>query len=190
MPNGVKADIFFFHPIDFFFKKLFEDFHQGADFPVRPIPVFIGKGKEGEGFNVEIPAERNNAVHDFDPLPMTIQPWDASILKDIEKAVLASDLGLTPNNDGKMVRLAIPPLTSDRRKQLGKVVKKHAEECKVAIRNIRREFNDSLKSKEKKHEVSEDECHGGLDSMQKITDKMISEVDKIAQVKEKDILEV
>ncbi len=125
-----------------------------------------------------------------DPSTITIQPWDSTVLKDIEKAVQSSDLGLTPNNDGKLIRLTIPPLTQERRQQLGKVVKKHAEECRVAIRNLRRVFNDKVKALEKKHEISQDESHNYIDKMQKITDAHIGDVDKIAQAKEKDIMEV
>ncbi|MFQ5450941.1 MAG: ribosome recycling factor [Nitrospinaceae bacterium] len=125
-----------------------------------------------------------------DSATITIQPWDVSILKDIEKAVQTSDLGLTPNNDGKMIRLNIPPLTQERRQQLVKVVKKYAEECKVALRNIRREFNDKVKAVEKKHEISEDDSRRVLDQMQKITDQKVGEADQIAKAKEKDILEV
>ncbi|MEE9258007.1 MAG: ribosome recycling factor [Nitrospinaceae bacterium] len=125
-----------------------------------------------------------------DSQTITIQPWEANILKDIEKAIQASDLGLNPNSDGKMIRLTIPPLTSERRQQLVKVLKTHAEECKVAIRNVRREFNDKVKAVQKKHEVSEDDSRKGQDKMQKVTDQQIAEVDKIAQAKEKDILEV
>ena len=121
---------------------------------------------------------------------LTVQPWEASILKDIEKAIQGSDLGLTPNNDGKLIRLVIPPLTNERRQQLVKLVKKQSEECKVAIRNIRRDINDKLKQSEKKHEISEDEGRKGHDAAQKITDKFVAEVDKIVQTKEKDILEV
>jgi len=124
-----------------------------------------------------------------DSSTITIQPWDVSILKDIEKALQASELGLTPNNDGKMVRLHIPPLTQERRQQLVKVVKKYAEECRVAIRNIRREFNDKVRAQEKKHEISEDESHKYTDKMQKITDSQIGQVDKTVQEKEKDVLE-
>ncbi|GJL78722.1 MAG: ribosome-recycling factor [Nitrospinaceae bacterium] len=125
-----------------------------------------------------------------DSSTITVQPWDASILKDIERALQTSDLGITPNNDGKLVRLQIPPLTQERRQQLVKVVKKYAEECRVAIRNIRRDFNDKVKAREKKHEISEDESHKYIDKMQKITDQQIGQVDKKAQEKEKDILEV
>ena len=124
-----------------------------------------------------------------DSQTITIQPWDANVLKDIEKALQSSDLGLTPNNDGKMVRLTIPPMTQDRRKDVVKVAKKYAEECRVAVRNVRREINDKIKAAEKNHEVSEDESHKAHDETQVITDNHIKEVDKITAAKEKDILE-
>lgn len=125
-----------------------------------------------------------------DSQTLTVQPWESSILKDIEKAIQASDLGLTPNNDGQMVRLVIPPLTNERRQQLVKLVKKYSEECKVSIRNVRRDINDKLKKSEKNHDVSEDDCRKGIDDIQKITDTFVGEVDKIAAVKEKDIMDV
>ncbi len=125
-----------------------------------------------------------------DSQTLTIQPWEVSILKDIEKALQASDLGLTPNNDGKMIRLTIPPLTNERRQQLVKLVKKYSEDCKVAIRNVRREVNDKLKKTEKNHEISEDESHKAVDNIQKMTDKFVAEIDKIAQTKEKDMMDV
>ena len=121
---------------------------------------------------------------------LTVQPWETSILKDIEQAIQASDLGLTPNNDGKVIRLAIPPLTNERRQQLVKLVKKQSEESKVAIRSIRRDINEKLKQSEKKHDISEDESRKGQEEVQKITDKFVAEVDRVAQIKEKDILEV
>jgi ribosome recycling factor len=124
-----------------------------------------------------------------DSKTITIAPWDSSMLPVIEKAILGSDLGLTPSNDGKIIRLVIPPLTTDRRQQLTKVVKKYGEECKVAIRNIRRDFNDKLKSMEKDHSLSKDEERKGHDEIQKTTDKYVAEVDKIVQGKEKNVLE-
>ena len=125
-----------------------------------------------------------------DSQTLTIQPWEASILKDIEKAIQSSDIGLTPNNDGKMIRLTIPPLTNERRLQLVKLVKKYSEDCKVAVRNVRREVNDKLKKLEKNHEISEDESHKATDDVQKMTDKFVAEIDKVAQVKEKDMMDV
>jgi len=120
---------------------------------------------------------------------ITIQPWDASVLKDIEKAVLKSDLGLTPSNDGKIIRLAIPPLTEERRKELVKVVHKMCEEHKVATRNIRRDSNDLLKSLKKDGDISEDDAFKAQDDVQKITDNFIQKIDDIYKEKEKEILE-
>ena len=125
-----------------------------------------------------------------DSQTITIQPYDVSILKDLEKAILSSDLGLTPNNDGKIIRLNIPALTGERRQQLVKIVKKYAEEGKVAIRNVRRDFNDKLKTMEKNHEVSEDDAKKGLEKLQKITDECIKEAEKLSAAKEKDVLNV
>ena len=121
---------------------------------------------------------------------ITIQPYDVSILKDLEKAILSSDLGLTPNNDGKIIRLNIPALTGERRQQLVKILKKYVEEGKVAIRNVRRDFNDKLKTMEKNHEVSEDDAKKGLEKLQKITDECIEEAEKLSEAKEKDVLNV
>ena len=126
----------------------------------------------------------------LDSQTLTVTPWETSILKDIEKAIQSSDLGITPNNDGKSIRLTIPPLTNERRQQLVKLVKKYAEECKVAIRNVRKHVNDKLKKAEKNHEISEDESHKAGDDIQKITDKFVGEVDKISQAKEKDMMDV
>lgn len=120
---------------------------------------------------------------------ITIQPWDASAIKEIEKAILKSDLGLTPSNDGKIIRIAIPPLTADRRKSLVKVIHKMSEEHKVAIRNIRRDANELMKTLKKDGEISEDESFKGQDQIQKITDNYIKTVDTIYSEKEKEILE-
>ena len=120
---------------------------------------------------------------------ITIQPWDASVIKEIEKALLKSDLGLTPSNDGKIVRIAIPPLTEERRKQLAKSVHKTCEDHKIAIRNIRRDANELLKSLKKDGEIAEDAAFKGQDQVQKITDEFISQIDDIYKEKEKEILE-
>ena len=120
---------------------------------------------------------------------IAIQPWDVSILKEIEKTILASDLGLTPNNDGKIIRLPIPSLTQERRKELVKIVKRVAEDAKIAVRNIRREGNEQLKKAEKAKNVTEDECRKGIDQIQKITDDCIKNVDEISGKKEKEVLE-
>jgi len=121
---------------------------------------------------------------------LVIQPWDKSSILDIERAILKSDLGVNPNNDGNVIRIAIPQLTEESRKDLVKVVRKRAEEAKVAVRNIRREGNDMIKSSEKEKLISEDESKKGLDDVQKVTDKYIKDIDEIMKAKEKDIMEV
>lgn len=121
---------------------------------------------------------------------LVVQPWDKSSIASIEKAIMKSDLGVNPTNDGNVIRIAIPQLTEERRKDLVKVVKKRAEEARVAIRNIRREANDLTKATEKEKVISEDEAKKALDEIQKITDNCIKDIDKILQVKEKDIMEV
>ncbi len=120
---------------------------------------------------------------------ITIQPWDVSVIKDIEKAILKSDLGLTPSNDGKIIRIAIPPLTEERRKDLVKVVHKICEDYKVSVRNIRRDANELLKSMKKDGEISEDDAFKSQDQVQKITDEQIKLIDECYQEKEKEILE-
>jgi len=120
---------------------------------------------------------------------ITIQPWDASVIKDIEKAILKSDLGLTPSSDGKIIRISIPQLTEDRRKELVKVVHKVCEEHKVSIRNFRRDSNDLMKSMKKEGEVSEDDAYKAQDQVQKITDEHIKLIDDCFTEKEKEILE-
>jgi len=120
---------------------------------------------------------------------LTIQPWDASVIKEIEKAILKSDLGLTPVNDGKIIRISIPPLTEDRRKSLVKIIHKMSEEHKVAVRNIRRDSNEQLKNLKKDGEISEDESFRAQDKIQKITDDYIKVIDGVYAEKEKEILE-
>jgi ribosome recycling factor len=121
---------------------------------------------------------------------MAIQPWDPKIITEIEKAILKSDLGLTPMNDGKMIRINIPALTEERRKQLVKTVRKKAEEAKVSIRNIRRDSNEELKKLEKEKHISEDEVKKSQEEIQKITDAHITKVDDVLAHKEKEIMEV
>ena len=121
---------------------------------------------------------------------LVIQPWDKSVLPDIEKAIMKSDLGLTPNSDGIVIRLGIPQLTEERRSDLVKVVKKKGEEAKVAIRNIRRDANDQLKDLLKDGEVSEDENRKGQEDVQKITDRYIKDIDTLVDKKEQEIMEV
>lgn len=121
---------------------------------------------------------------------LVIQPYDKSILGEIEKAILKSDLGLNPANDGSIIRIAIPQLTEERRKELAKQVKKEAEEAKIAIRNIRRDGNEDLKKLEKNGEITEDDLRGYSDDIQKLTDEHIAKIDQITKDKEKEIMEV
>jgi ribosome recycling factor len=125
-----------------------------------------------------------------DSRQILIQPWEQKIIPEIEKAIMKSDLGLTPMNDGKLIRINIPALTEERRKQLVKVVKKEAEDAKVAVRNIRRDINEDLKKLEKEKHISEDEIKKEHDEVQKITDSFIRKVDELLEHKEKEIMEV
>ena len=121
---------------------------------------------------------------------IVIQPWDISVLKEIEKAILASDIGLNPNNDGKVIRLNFPELTEERRKDLVKDIKKTAEEARVAIRSIRRDGMEDAKNKCKNSEITEDDKANLEDKIQKLTDKYVSEIDKILENKEKEIMSI
>lgn len=125
-----------------------------------------------------------------EPRIIQIQPWESNLLKDIEKAIQISDLGITPTNDGKMIRLVFPELTQERRKELVKDVKKKGENAKVAIRNVRRDANDAFKKQNKANEISDDEQKDLEDKVQKLTDKYIGEVDKVMEAKSKEILTV
>ncbi|MBU2623123.1 MAG: ribosome recycling factor [Proteobacteria bacterium] len=120
---------------------------------------------------------------------ITVQPWDVSVIKEIEKAIMKSDLGLTPSSDGKIIRISIPPLTEDRRKKLVKVVNKTCEDCKIAVRNLRRDSNELVKGLKKDGGISEDDAFKAQDRIQKITDEHIKQVDNIYKDKEKEILE-
>ena len=123
-----------------------------------------------------------------EPRLLTVQPWDPTVLGDIEKAILKSDLGLTPMNDGKIIRLPIPALTTERRKELAKMVKKMEEEAKVALRNVRRDANEDLKEMKKEKLLPEDEAHKGQEEVQKVTDNYINKAEAQAAEKEKEIM--
>ena len=125
-----------------------------------------------------------------EPRMILIQPWERKLIKDIEKAILTSDLGINPNNDGNAIRLVFPELTEERRKELAKDVKKKVEGVKVAVRNIRRDANDAIKKMEKAGEISEDDQAEGEEKIQKITDKMIEKIDKAVEAKTKEIMTV
>ena len=130
------------------------------------------------------------AVSVPEPRVLMIQPWDATTLKSIEKAILTSDIGINPQNDGRVIRLSFPPLTEERRKELVKLVKKYSEEAKVQVRNARRDAMDDYKAQKKNGEVTEDELKTIEKDIQALTDKYIKEIDDITADKEKEILEV
>ena len=143
-----------------------------------------------EYYGTPTPLNQVAAISSPDPRTLAIQPWDASILRQVEKAIQASDLGITPQNDGKVIRLSFPPLTEERRKELVKQVSKTGEESKVALRNIRRDAIEKCKAAQKKSELTEDELHDAEEKMQKITDKYVKEIDGIVAKKSKELSEV
>ncbi|HET9924005.1 MAG TPA: ribosome recycling factor [Methylomirabilota bacterium] len=147
-------------------------------------------GVRVEAYGVLTPINQIASVSVPDPRTIVIQPWDASQMKEIEKGILKSDLGLTPSNDGKVIRLTMPTLTEERRKQLAKTVGKFAEDARVAIRNVRREANDKLKALARDKKVSEDEERRGHDQIQKTTDRFTARVEELAKKKEQEVLTV
>lgn len=147
-------------------------------------------GVSAEVYGSQMPLNQLATVSCPEPRMILIQPWDKSNLADIEKAILKSDLSLNPNNDGNVIRIQIPELTEERRKELVKFAKQKSEDCKIAIRNIRRDGNDIVKKMEKDKDVSEDEAKAAQDQIQKITDKYVDISSEMADNKEKEILSV
>ena len=143
-----------------------------------------------EYYGTATPINQVGSISTPEPRMLVIQPWDASILKDIEKAINKSDVGITPQNDGKVIRLSFPPLTEERRKELVKQVKKYTEEAKVQIRNARRDAMDKFKAQKKNNEITEDDLKEIEKDVQKLTDKYIKEIDGISAEKEKEILDI
>ena len=141
-------------------------------------------------YGVPTPIQQVASVSVPDPRSLLIQPWDASVLKGIEKAILASELGINPQNDGRAIRLVFPQFTEERRKELAKQVKKYGEEAKVAVRNIRREAIDKFKKQQKASEITEDDYKTVEKDIQKLTDDYIKEVEGIADKKEKELFEI
>ena len=141
-------------------------------------------------YGVPTPLNQTSNINAPEPRLLTIQPWDRNFLSAIEKAIQKADLGINPSNDGEIIRLAIPALTEERRKELVKTAHKRAEEAKVAVRNIRRDVNDKIKSAEKKHDITEDEMQEALDNTQKYTDEHVKKIDDTLHKKEKEIMEV
>lgn len=152
--------------------------------------VTLLDGIKVEYYNAITPLNQMATISVPESRLLVIQPWDPSTLSNIERAILKSDLGLNPSNDGKVIRLAIPMLTEERRKQLVKLVKNIAEESRISVRNARRESNEKLKKMEKEKDITEDEYHNGLKDIQKLTDDFIARVDEILLNKEKEIMEV
>ncbi len=143
-----------------------------------------------EYYGAQTPLAQVGTISVPEARSLVIQPWDVSILKEIEKAILASDIGITPNNDGKVIRLNFPPLTEERRRELSKGISKRGEEGKVAIRNIRRDSLEQFKKQKKDGEITEDDLKGLEEKIQKLTDKFVKEIDTIVAAKTKEIMEV
>jgi ribosome recycling factor len=140
-------------------------------------------------YETQMPLDQVASISVPESRLMIIQPWDQSIIGNIEKGILKSELGLTPMNDGKIIRISIPPLTEERRKELAKLARKMGEESKISIRNHRREANEMFKDLKNEKEISEDEFHTSQDDVQKITDEFIKKIDEIIGQKEKEIIE-
>lgn len=155
----------------------------------RANPAVLDKVKV-DYYGAPTPVNQLAAVSVTEARTLTIQPWDASVLRQIEKAIQTSDIGINPQNDGKVIRLIFPPLTEDRRKEIVKDVQKIAEETKVQIRNVRRELIDKLKAMKKDGELTEDDLKQGEKKAQDLTDKYVKEVESVSAVKQKEILEM
>ncbi|QHZ46830.1 MULTISPECIES: ribosome recycling factor [Bacillus] len=143
-----------------------------------------------EYYGAQTPLNQLASINVPEARMLVITPYDKTALGDIEKAIQKADLGVTPTNDGSIIRITIPPLTEERRKELVKLVKKYSEEAKVAVRNIRRDANDDLKKLEKNGEMTEDELRSSTEDVQKLTDEYVSKIDEITKDKEKEIMEV
>jgi ribosome recycling factor len=143
-----------------------------------------------EYYGQMVPLKQVASIAAPDVRLLTVQPWDKTIVGNIEKAILASELGLNPQNDGTLIRLPIPQLTEERRKDLVKIVKRFGEETKVSVRNIRRDANDAIKNLEKEREISEDNMHTNQDKIQKLTDKYITKIDEAIDTKDKEVMEL
>ena len=143
-----------------------------------------------EMYGTEMPLNQMASLSTPEPQQIAIRPYDANSISAIERAILKSDLGLMPNNDGKLIRLNIPPLTEDRRRDLSKQVGRRVEEAKIAVRNVRRDALNDIREMETEKMVSEDESHRGQDDLQKLTDKYVAKIDEAGSDKEKEIMEV
>jgi ribosome recycling factor len=165
-------------------KKEFASVRAGRANPALLDKVMV------DYYGSQMPINQLANINAPEPRLLVIQPWDKGSLNEIEKAILKSDLGLTPSNDGSVIRIVIPQLTEQRRQELVKMIRKMAEEGRVAVRNVRRDLNDEVKKMEKNGDISEDESRRAQEKIQQITDKYISEIDKLLASKEKDLMEV
>lgn len=140
-------------------------------------------------YETQMPLDQVASISVPDSRLITIQPWDKTVIGNIEKSILKSELGLNPMNDGKIIRISIPPLTEERRKELARLARKMAEDSKIAMRNLRRETNEMFKDLKSEKEISEDEFYKAQDEVQKVTDEFIKQIDEITAQKEKEIVE-
>jgi len=182
-------------------EKVFQDMESSMEKAIGAYEKELSRLRTGraspallEGIRVDYygtptPINQTASINIPESRLIVIQPWDKGTIEAIQKAIQKANLGLSPSNDGTVIRISIPPLTEDRRKELGKLAKKMAEECKIAIRNVRREANDSLKKLEKDKKISEDDHHRATDEVQKSTNEKIAQVDQIMEAKQKEILE-
>lgn len=172
-------------------EKTIEVFHNNLSEvrAGRANPTILNKIKI-DYYGTPTPINQVAGISVPEPRLIVIQPWDMSVLKEIEKEILKSDIGLNPNNDGKVIRLSFPELTEERRKELVKEIRKMAEESKVAIRSIRRDGIDSAKAMQKNAELTEDELEQAENTIQKMTDKKVEEIDQLTEEKEKEIMNV
>lgn len=181
-----------------FKKKAIEKMNQVLEVFKRDLSTFrTGRASLGildnikvEYYGSMVPLNQVATLGIPEPRVITIQPWEQKMISEIEKAIMKSDLGLTPINDGKMIKIVIPPLTEERRKQLVKVVRKRTEEARVAIRNIRRDIIEEIKKAEKEKKLSEDDSRRIQEEIQKITNSFIEKIDHSLELKEKEIMEV
>ncbi len=183
-------------------EKVFKDCEKKMEKAIEKLKKDFNKIRTGRAsaslvediiidyYNTPTPLKQLASISIPDSRTIAIQPWDRNSMSDVEKGIMKSDLGLTPVNDGKMIRINIPPLTEERRKELVKVAKKYTEDAKIAIRNIRREGNETLKKMKNNKEITEDDLYDGQEEIQKITDKFIEKAENLFKEKEKEIMEI
>ncbi|MCX5716220.1 MAG: ribosome recycling factor [Candidatus Omnitrophica bacterium] len=164
--------------------------HEFATIRTGRASSALVEGLKVDCYGSAMPLKQLAGISTPDPKLVLIQPWDASILGDIEKAILKSDIGITPLNDGRVIRLSMPQLTQERREELVKVIKKIAEDAKVSVRSIRRDTNEKIKDLEKAKNITEDDSFKSVEEIQKLTDKQVKEIDDVLAKKEKELMEV